>query len=221
MANYTVSRGVTASSNERGCIRAQEKPDPGRETRPDRAPKRPMILKRLAARIDFLSRVHSNSPPVASFGSRGTILPKRAGFIQHDPSAGKVRTAFVGANLWTSSIIKAWNQVRLKPWGWNAMALSLNCLSSFETATRHQCVTGTAKKPNISQVAIRQQFRLSEGRAGVNMFNRLLRRVSLAEPKRCLFLNVASEIPPKERSFADDRKSPASTFEVICTTGCS
>ena len=221
MANYTVSRGVTASSNERGGIRAREEPDPGRETRPDRAPKRPMILKRLAARIDFLSRVHSNSPPVASFGSRGTILPKRAGFIQHDPSAGKVRTAFVGANLWTSSIIKAWIQVRLKPWGWNAMALSLNWRWSFETATRHQCVTGPAEEPNISRAAIRQQFRLIEGRAGVKLFSRLLQWVSLTESKCCLFKSVAGEFAPPERSFADDRKSPASTVEVICTTGCS
>lgn len=101
------------------------------------------------------------------------------------------------------------------------MALSLNWRWSFETATRHQDVSGTAKKPNISQVAIRQQFRLIEGRAGMNLFNQLLRRVSLAESRRCVFLNVAGEIPLPERSIADDRKSPASTFEVICTTGCS
>ncbi len=101
------------------------------------------------------------------------------------------------------------------------MALSLNWRWSFETATRHQGVTGTADKPNISQAAIRQQFWLIECRAGMKLFNRLLQGVSLTEPKRCLFLNVAGEIALPERSFADDRMWPASTVEAICTAGCS
>ncbi len=98
------------------------------------------------------------------------------------------------------------------------MALSLNCLSSFESATRHQCVTGTAEEPNISRAAIRQQFWLIEGRAGVKLFSRLLQTVPLTESKCCLFKNVAGEFALPERSIADDRKSPASTVEVICTT---
>ena len=101
------------------------------------------------------------------------------------------------------------------------MALSLNCRWSFETATRHQDASGTAEKPNISQVAIRQQFRLIEGRAGMKFFNRPLQIVSLTESKRCLILNVAGEIALPERSFAGNRMSPASTVEAICTAGCS
>ena len=101
------------------------------------------------------------------------------------------------------------------------MALSLNCLSSFESATRHQCVTGTAEEPNISRAAIRQQFWLIEGRAGTKLSNRLLQRVPLTESRRCLFLNVAGEIALPEASFAEDRMWPASTVEVICTAGCS
>lgn len=101
------------------------------------------------------------------------------------------------------------------------MALSLNCLSSFQTATRHQCVTCTAEEPNIPRAAIRQQFLQIEGRAGTKLSNRLLKRVPLTESKCCLFKNVAGEFALPERSFADDRKSPASTVEVICTAGCS
>ena len=100
------------------------------------------------------------------------------------------------------------------------MALSLNWRRSIETATRHQGVTGTAEAPNISQAAIRQQVRFIEGRAGMKLINRLLQRVTLTESRRCLFLNVAGDFALPERSFANDRMSPASTVEVTCASGC-
>lgn len=212
---------VIASSSERGESRASKDPDPGLEARPDHSPMRTMILKRFAARTDFHSRVDSNSPAVASSGSRGPLPPERAGFIQHSPSAGTVRTAFVGAKLWTSGNFEAWIQARLKPWGWNAMALSLNWRRSFDTATRHQGVTGTAKGPNISRSAIRQQVWLIEGRAGMKPFNRLLQGAPLTVSRRRPFLNVAGEPALPERSLADDRMSPTSTVKVICcSNGC-
>ena len=100
------------------------------------------------------------------------------------------------------------------------MALSLNWRRSFETATGHQGVTGTAEEPNISQAVTRQQAWLVEGRAGTKLFSRLLQGVPLTESKRCLFLNVAGELALPERSIADDRMSPASMVKVICTRGC-
>ena len=90
------------------------------------------------------------------------------------------------------------------------MALSLNWRRSFDTA----------KGPNISRSAIRQQVWLIEGRAGMKSFNRLLQRASLTESQRRPFPNVAGEPALPERSLADDRMSPTSTVEVICSNGC-
>jgi len=99
------------------------------------------------------------------------------------------------------------------------MALSLNWLRSFEAAARLQSFTGAAEELNISQAAISQQVRLLEDYAGIRLFNRLPRGVSLTEAGRRLFVNVAGGLALLERSFTDDLKSSASTVEVRCNTG--
>ncbi len=178
-----------------------------------------MILKRFAARFNPLLQVHSNSTPVASFLSRGSILSKQVGFIQLTPSAETLRTAFVGTKLWTSNNFEAWVQVRLIPWRWNAMALSLNWRRRFETATRNQGFKGAAAELNISQVAIRQQDRFLDGHAKRKPFNRLLQRALLTGSKRRVCLSVVGGLALPVRSFADDRKSWTSTVEISRSTG--
>ena len=178
-----------------------------------------MILKRFATRIEFPSRFQSNLPPEDSFCSLGSIGCKRTGFIQHHSSAGTVQSAFVGAILWTSNNFEAWIQVRLIPWGWSAMALSLNWRRSFETATRHQGFTDVTEELNISQSATMQQVRLLDGHAGKKSFIRLLRRASMTESKHRLCMRVAGGLALPGQSFADDWKSWASTVDVSCSTG--
>lgn len=198
-----------------------------------------MVLNRQSAKLDlFIADTHNdpetvrdpNRFPFANpfeFASCGFVLFTRIlafpnGLVSFNsanvpvPCDRHLLAPYTGQ----ATIFEAWMQVRLIPWGCNAMALSRRCRRSFGTATRHQGFTGAAEGLNILQAAVSQQVGLLEGHAEKRLFNCLVRREALTVSKRRLYLIVAGGLALLEQSFADDRKSSASTVEVSCSTGC-
>jgi LysR family glycine cleavage system transcriptional activator len=67
---------------------------------------------------------------------------------------------------------------------------SLDALVAFECAARHECFTRAAAELNVTQGAISRQIRVLEERLGVLLFQRVRRRVVLAEAGRGYLLDV-------------------------------
>jgi LysR family glycine cleavage system transcriptional activator len=67
---------------------------------------------------------------------------------------------------------------------------SLDALVAFECAARHECFTRAAAELNVTQGAISRQVRVLEERLGVLLFQRVRRRVVLAEAGRAYLLDI-------------------------------
>jgi LysR family transcriptional regulator, glycine cleavage system transcriptional activator len=67
---------------------------------------------------------------------------------------------------------------------------SFDSLVAFESAARHESFTRAAAELNVTQGAISRQIRVLEERLGVLLFERVRRRVVLAEAGRAYLLDV-------------------------------
>lgn len=68
----------------------------------------------------------------------------------------------------------------------NTRLPSLSALRTFEAAARHLSFTRAAEELHVTQAAVSHQVRALEEELGVQLFNRLSRRVSLTEEGRVL-----------------------------------
>ena len=67
---------------------------------------------------------------------------------------------------------------------------SIDALTAFESAARHQSFTRAAAELNLTQGAISRQIRLLEDRLGSSLFQRVRQRVILTDAGRAYLLEV-------------------------------
>lgn len=80
---------------------------------------------------------------------------------------------------------------------------SMEALSAFEAAARHESFTRAAEELSLTQSAVGRQIALLEDYLGVPLFNRVKKRVSLTEVGRTYAIRVREDLERLERDTLD------------------
>lgn len=84
-----------------------------------------------------------------------------------------------------------------------ARLLNLDSLRVFAAAARHLSFTKAGEELNLSQSAVSHRVKALEGELGVELFNRLTRRLELTAPGRALAHAMRQAIDDIERGLAE------------------